>query len=381
MDVVYPLGPQTKWGHNEIRYSLRSLHKHAKDGFDRVHIIGEKPSFFDYSKVVHHAFKPEARLAKELRIWEKIVYACNQKEISEDFFFMNDDYFFLEDFELKTYPYYHKGDLKDFSWASLPINEIKSGYDRKSKRTLDVLQKLGCTTWMFDIHRPNRVNKSRFLKAYSDLKKYIRLDEHHGNGSLLINTTYCNYSKYEGVYAEDLKINTPEFEDPKGQVFSIGDRAYGNRLFEFLKATYPQKSLEEVMAAKSSKLRVVVNDRFTDTKTGQLYTPGVFRFEQKDVIRLQKEGRKITILDGKLVQDSITIESSREKPSGIIPDKPKAALRVLPSTFPSRKLLVANGYDTIESLKEPGIEKELEKIKGLSKAKIIQVGLALEEFN
>ena len=44
IDVVYILGDGSKWGNNEIKYSLRSLEKYGKNIRD-VYICGNKPYF------------------------------------------------------------------------------------------------------------------------------------------------------------------------------------------------------------------------------------------------------------------------------------------------------------------------------------------------
>jgi hypothetical protein len=55
MDLVYVLGSGSRWGDNELRYSLRSVEKHLK-GYNNVYLVGDKP---DWVRNVTHIPKQD----------------------------------------------------------------------------------------------------------------------------------------------------------------------------------------------------------------------------------------------------------------------------------------------------------------------------------
>src|SRR5690606_13335752 len=111
IDVVYPLGRATGgWKHDAIRYSLRSLCMYAEEAGWRVFVVGESPSVLDYRKVIHIPFK-ETKV-KEINILEKALAAAQDKRVSDEFLFINDDYFMLRPFSIAEFPQFHKGEIK-----------------------------------------------------------------------------------------------------------------------------------------------------------------------------------------------------------------------------------------------------------------------------
>ena len=52
IDVLYILGIGSKFGNEELKYSLRSLETYVKD-YGRVFITGVFPPFIDKSKVIY----------------------------------------------------------------------------------------------------------------------------------------------------------------------------------------------------------------------------------------------------------------------------------------------------------------------------------------
>ncbi len=241
MSVVYPLGRGSRSNNEEIKYSIRSLFKHSTEGVGTIFIVGEKPKFFEYGDQIVHIPLPENQ-AKEINIWEKVLAASKDARVSDEFFFTNDDYFFLQDFQMSDFPHFHKGDLRTFDWSNKPINNIRNSYDRKSKMTLDVLTKCGLSTYHFDIHTPNRVEKDKFIQAYEFFKPYL----YNGTG-LIISTCYGNFNKLEPTQREDYKVRGSELTDLAKNykdhlLFSIYDDAQIDQLWDFMNTVYPDKS-------------------------------------------------------------------------------------------------------------------------------------------
>lgn len=241
MDIVYPLGRNSRWKNEEIRFSIRSLFKHSVESFDNIYIVGEKPDFFQYGDRLRHIPYKETQV-KEVNIWEKVLAASLDERVSEEFFFNNDDYFFLQDFKMSDFPHYHKGDLREFDWAKKPDHLVMNSYHRKAKRTMKLLQKLKLSTWHYDIHMPNRYEKNKFVKTYEYFKPYL-----YDRDGLIISTCYGNYNQLEPTKAVDYKIarkQLPEFFNTYQDrlMFSIYDDAQCPQLLEFLYEKFPEKA-------------------------------------------------------------------------------------------------------------------------------------------
>lgn len=223
-----------------MRYSVRSLFKHSIYGVGKIFIVGEKPKFFDYGEDIIHLPYKETQV-KEVNIWEKVLHACRDERVSDEFFFMNDDYFFAQDFDMSEFPHFHKGNMRNFSWAKKPYHSIKGGYDKKCFVTMQLLESLGMSTWHFDIHTPNRVEKDKFIAAYEFFKPYL----YQGSG-LVISTCYANYHGLTPTRRSDCKLRRSElnrfFENEKPLVFSIFDDAQCPELLAYMSTTYPDKS-------------------------------------------------------------------------------------------------------------------------------------------
>ncbi len=232
MDVVYILGKGTNWKDNEIRYSLRSLAKHA-DKIDKVFIIGQCPDFL--TGVIHYPH-PDPHSCKELNIMEKIMRACELGEVSSNFFLVNDDHFFMQDFSLAKYPYYYSGTLSEYFEGANKFGR----YTQAVGNTMKALSENKLSGKFFNVHHPIVINKSKFKKV---MKQYD-WNVLHG---YVIKSLYCNTLAIEGEPIKDCKITRrvglPEIlKIIEGKpLFSTGD-AFSQDMRDFLGKTFPSKS-------------------------------------------------------------------------------------------------------------------------------------------
>jgi hypothetical protein len=104
-DAVYPLGSGSRFGNDEIRYSVRSLLHHCKD-LDRIWIVGAKPEFFRYSDRLRHIPFTENGHGPAYHGWHKAMTAARHSETSERFLLMYDDLFITEDFRIANLPHF-----------------------------------------------------------------------------------------------------------------------------------------------------------------------------------------------------------------------------------------------------------------------------------
>lgn len=177
-DIVYFLTEQTFYGHRELLYSLRSLEKHVF-GWERVVIVGAKPAwplnwlnveiFPDIDPYTHN---------KDANIIRKMHFVCRLPNISDPFFFVNDDHYFSQDCEAAAWPYYYHGELP---------GHRGSDYGRRLANTRNLLADRGLPVWHFDVHAPLLIHKQRFLKAFAGLD-WIDMD---GPG-VVLKSVYAN---------------------------------------------------------------------------------------------------------------------------------------------------------------------------------------------
>src|SRR4051812_29778761 len=108
INIMFPVGPGSLWDDIELRYSLRSIEKHIS-GVKDIWIVGVLPSFV---KNVRYISFPDEHKCKETNIYRKVLRACQESDITDDFLFFNDDHFMLQDYVADQYPFYQKGDLR-----------------------------------------------------------------------------------------------------------------------------------------------------------------------------------------------------------------------------------------------------------------------------
>jgi len=236
IDIMYALGKGSLWADTEIRYSLRSIEKHLT-GYRSVWIIGHLPVFL--KNVNHIAFKDE-HACKETNIYRKILRACQENEISDNFLFFNDDHFLVKDFYAPEFPFFWKSDLRESSKRMRQGNRYKKAVDNAHR----VLRANGFDTKSFDIHTPILYNKKSFIDV---MTKY----DWNQKISFVVKSMYANSLKIEGVREVDCKINSQmPSEDIKQvvlsrKVFSMGNGAIGTKMLNVLNEFYPLVSKYE----------------------------------------------------------------------------------------------------------------------------------------
>ncbi len=241
MDVVYALGTASKMDNTELRYSLRSLEKHGHN-VDSVYIVGDWPAWLK-SDLIKWIPAIDPHECCQRNIMEKISAACRAWAISDEFLFMNDDHFMLEDFDAGAYQFFYKNLIAD--QINERANKANDHYGRALLRTLNDLMAKGKPALNFDVHTPIRYKKKDFL----DIMKWYNWEDRFG---YVIKSLYANSQEFKGSFREDCKINAPKteaqiYERIKGlDCFSIGDKALCPGLINVLNELYPNKSKYEI---------------------------------------------------------------------------------------------------------------------------------------
>lgn len=236
IDCVYPLGTGSKWSNNELRFSLRSLEKYALDLW-KVFVVGADPGFLsdqvNHIPTVHNFANPATNIAAN------IYAACQDSRLSERFCMMNDDYFLCDYVTLDSYPYFHRGEIRD------TLRRCAADYYPHLFATQEELKRRKLPTFDFDVHYPIVLEKSKVL----ELAGWFNWDRSHG---YTFKSTYCNFFGVEGILRPDCKVN--QQKDLYGwqayaqgrECFSIGDMALGKGLAEFLWQRFPEPCIFEL---------------------------------------------------------------------------------------------------------------------------------------
>lgn len=188
MDALYVLGKSSQYDNLELRLSLRSMERNAKD-LESVFIVGEKPRWI--KNVIH--IPVDDVYTRENNVFRKILTAC-KLDISKNFFFMNDDFYMTRPFIMGDYPYFVNGVVE-----GIPN---PSRYQKVQNKTLDWLQSKGINRVMdYRVHCPIIFNKEKFLQ----LEKYYKstkFDEVGYSARLL----YGNLFTDNPIICEDCKL-------------------------------------------------------------------------------------------------------------------------------------------------------------------------------
>lgn len=224
MTVVIPLGKGSKHNNLELRYCLRSIEKHLK-GCGDICIVGEFPTWL--RDVIHIPFADGRR--KQLNIRDKILAACDDDRVTDDFLFFNDDFFLLEDIQANEVKYCYCGNLAKNS-------------EPAGRKLAGKLYERGFDNLNFDIHLPIVYNKDKFRHA---------VHAFDWETDLTIKSLYANYWKVTAEIYPDLKINTfMNYGMIKKAItgrfmFSVGDFGITPGMKHLWAELYPSKSKYE----------------------------------------------------------------------------------------------------------------------------------------
>lgn len=237
IDCVYILGSGSKHLDIEFFYSLKGVKKFLRN-VRRVHVIGDSPQCACYGSPAipfNHVPHPDRHPDKQKNARDKLKRACETADITERFLLMNDDFYFTQEVDAESVPYYREGTLGDqIEWR----RSNKSNYYKALCATEEVLKELGKPTLNFEIHVPIIYEKSILGPMLQ------RGDCWHRRPVPLVRSLYANLCGHPGVYRADCKIEGP-FDIPEIRrrtegfdSFSVGDGAFKGEIAQFLGALY-----------------------------------------------------------------------------------------------------------------------------------------------
>lgn len=251
IDLVYVLGNGSCWKNNEIRFSLRSVEKNLK-GVRNVYVVGEDPGFL--SKRVIHFYEPDSLVKNaDGNMALKILRACQDPSLSDNFLFMNDDFIINKPIVAAEIPWLHKGDMKFRS----PRFWQAEFYRYRLRRTFDVLQERKLPTIQYDYHAPMLMNKHEFPKVMAQFD--FQADIGYTFRSLYGNYLQLPAEPVEGIKQTIYKYYTLTQLDyiTKNPVFiGYNDRGLNNAFKLWLYRKFLTKSIYESYCIYDSVIEI-----------------------------------------------------------------------------------------------------------------------------
>ena len=237
MDVLYLNGGHSCNDNEDLRLSLRSLDKYAKN-IGSVFIIGHTPNFLSSEIIPIYYEQPFKQ--KHLNMLSSILYAAENSNIDDDFLVFSDDYFLCKEVDLDNYPFYYNGELTDLKKG--PFTWINSLVD-----TREWLLQHNLPVHRFNHHRPKHYNRQILLEMKKLIKEALNSNINIEPALLTLNYWYSKYPfNYEKI--EEYKVLTSErllsILD-KTDCFSTPDFTKECKLLPTLFALYPEKSKYE----------------------------------------------------------------------------------------------------------------------------------------
>ena len=224
-DIVYFVKEEKT--NEELRFSLRSIERnfpHAKVWFYGCAPEGIKPD-----KLVRFV---QANEEKYSNVGTMMTMAFDNKEISENFWIFNDDFFIMK--PIKDYKPYYDGDLYRYIVTVENNNDEQvSRYTHILRSTAKLLEENGLQTRNYETHTPLLVNREKAL--------FIR--EHFGAG-MAFRSLYGNYWKIGGVDQSDVKTADPSTPFNKdSDILSTSDTSFKvGDIGEYIRNKFQNKS-------------------------------------------------------------------------------------------------------------------------------------------
>lgn len=234
-DIVIPLGWGSTWDNQELKFSLRSFERHLS-GIGKLFIVTDLSGIPDFLQGHIHLPCPDDTNLAAVNTYKKILKACRDNRVSEDFLLSNDDFYLNHNFQAATFPNYHRGQILA-GWDKIPNKT--SHYVVSKKITASVLKKRGFTTFHFGIHCPILINKTKFL----ELVPLFKWEQSKG---YLTRCIYGNVLQLPATYHRDTILNLP-LSIPLGSIdkhpfFSVRHGKVNEDMKGFFQRLYPDKS-------------------------------------------------------------------------------------------------------------------------------------------
>jgi hypothetical protein len=169
----------------ELRYSIRSVKYFYPKS--TVWVVGGKPDWY-----VGNYIEVKQNQSKNKNIHANLFAACKNKYISDNFIYMDDDFFILN--YLEKFNFLYDGLLSE-KIKNYDEENLLNSYSRQLRNTNKYLNKLGIANPVnYELHVPMPVEKSK-------VEKTLRCGDY-----LLWRSVYGNLFSVGGIKTKDVKI-------------------------------------------------------------------------------------------------------------------------------------------------------------------------------
>lgn len=231
LDVVYVL--KSDIDTEELRYSLRSVEKNFP--CRKVWFAGGQPN----------GFEPDGRISHKqygATKWDMIKSSLSKvletEEITEDFFWFNDDFFVMKPFKGK-FVNYADGTLTARIEELREENPWLNHYGRTVFKAREELKTLGYGEVNFEVHLPILFNKELLRKSLNVCS------------SPQIRSIYGNYNRIPFVQKRDVKVYDLESAPEDADFLSTSDKTFVNgKVGELIRGEFSNPSRWETPTPK-----------------------------------------------------------------------------------------------------------------------------------
>lgn len=245
MDILYVIGQGSKWGNNELRYSLRSIEANCTN-VGRIFIVGYCPSFIDKTKVTYIPCS-DAYDCKHKNIMKCIETAVLNSNISDDFLYSSDDHFYVQKTDFDNYPFFEKP-------VELPVSyENCNAYHRTLVSTRILLEAAGLTTHNFSWHGNTHFNKTMFMEPQFEAIRKITYNMPQGCEPTILMLNYWLSRKpfliterIDSKFAKDATRETIMERIKQRECISCASDVSISYIRQYLAQTFQNKSKYEL---------------------------------------------------------------------------------------------------------------------------------------
>lgn len=205
----------------ELRYSLRSLDRHARP--DEVWIVGYTPTWVQNVTSVRGNRYPD----KEWAVRDNVLIIAEHPDLPDDVLVMNDDFALMRPY---TFVSEHRGPLREQIGQ---LNNSGSWWGRSLCTTLDWLESVGHPDPLsYELHKPLMVNRAKMAGALHRSEAVFPIPQWR--------TVYGVLNEIPAVLGEDCKVRQPEEPfDKKAPLLSTDDRAFAQgAVGEFIRSKF-----------------------------------------------------------------------------------------------------------------------------------------------
>ena len=231
MDILYIVGPETvsKHGNRELRWSLRSVAKYARN-LGRVIVAGYPPAWLA-DEVVRVPSEDEAGVSKFLLMWHKFWAAVEAGAVQGEFLVSTDDHFYSRPVDLDRTPfYYRRPGIRRFEETS--DEDGGKSYRKHLAATREVLVRSGYPARDCAGHCNFRVDlkDAPVVRELFDLARPEERERAFDLASVFVNVRAMR-EHVPFVWRNDIKATSFAECQPETGQFSIGDKCFDDPAF------------------------------------------------------------------------------------------------------------------------------------------------------